>query len=302
MENSTLEDSYGAFLPRYLVSDVLCATLAFAGLLIQSFIVTVNVIDWLKRKSITGADQIITSIGISRIFYHTALLLALFSSFYVTKIPEVVFDLYNLIQNISAFASIWLSTLLSIFFCVKILTFHNVFFLRLKAIILEKITYLIIGSVLLSLGYSLVFFLALPMLLFSNDFSDSELQIIQFVYMFWNFFPVLTFFIASLFVIISLGFHMCRMNRRGNVTSSTDTFLRIMKFTIVSFLACATYITITMFQGHIFYLYIVTLNIFPALHSVLLIYVTTKLRNLFCRIVHSGTKQLFMYVTQGVAP
>nr|DBA25501.1 TPA: hypothetical protein GDO54_009881 [Pyxicephalus adspersus] len=294
MVNSTEETSY----EDYLSLIALGATLVFAGLPIQSFIVAVNVIDWLKRRSITGADQIITSIGISRIFSHTAVLLALFSSLYVTKIPEVVFALCYLTEYSSAIASIWLSTLLSIFFYVKISTFHNVFFLRLKTIISQRVTYLIIGSLLLFLGYTFIYNFALLINRFRNSTQDyisyyKQLEIISYVNILWFVSPLLIFFIVSLLLIILLGFHMRRMNNHGNMTSSTDTYLRIMRFTFLSFLVSAYYITLNVFQRYIlsftFVWVFITMNIFPVLHSVLLIYVAVKLRNHFFRIVYCIT-------------
>nr|DBA25509.1 TPA: hypothetical protein GDO54_009889 [Pyxicephalus adspersus] len=299
MANSIKEVSYGIILQEYLILFVLGVVTVLAGLLVQLFIVAVNVIDWLKRRSITGGDQIITSIGISRIFYHTAVLLALFSSFYSTKIPEIVFLLIDLTKNGSAIASLWLSTLLFIFFYFKISTFHNVFFLRLKAIISQRVTYLIIGSVLLSFGCTAVYHYTLPKSLFRNSTQDAisyyrQLRATSHIVSLLFVFPLLVFLITSLLLIILLGFHMSRMNNHGNMTSSTDTYHRIMKFTFLSFLICAVYIIIALVQKYVIFLnsiwLLVAMNIFPVLHSVLLIYVAMKLRNQFFRIVYCRTE------------
>nr|DBA25502.1 TPA: hypothetical protein GDO54_009882 [Pyxicephalus adspersus] len=305
MADSTEEASIRSHL-LFLTS--LCGTETLVGLLIQSFIVAVNVIDWLKQRSVGAADKIITFIGISRIFFHTAVLLYSISKLYNNRIPEIVITLSHFIRNISNLASIWLSTLLSVFFYVKISTFHNVFFLRLKSIILKRVTYLIIGSVLLSLGYTFFGYMILNVNYFrngtQNDYSYSRgRKMKMYVYIFCVSFPFLVLLIASFLLIILLGFHIRRMNNGGNVTSSTNTYHRIMKFTVLSFLSCALNDLVNLFQMFMQLLNIIwflaAINIFPILHSVLLIFVAMKLRNQFFRIVRCRTDRLFNRKTPG---
>nr|DBA25504.1 TPA: hypothetical protein GDO54_009884 [Pyxicephalus adspersus] len=308
MADSTEEAFYGIYL-LFLTSLYGLATLA--GFLVQSFIVAVNVIDWLKQKSIGAVDKMITFLGISRIFFHTAVLLYSISKLYNIRIPEIVITLNQFIMNISNLASIWLASLLSIFFYVKISTFHNAFFLHVKAIILKRVTYLIIGSVLLSLGYTFIYFMALPDNSFWNGTQDDisynrEKKILMYGNILCNSFPVLLFLIASLLQVILLVFHMRRMNNGGKVTSSTDTYHRIMKFTVLSFMVCAFYTLVNLFQMLIKLInlnwFLFTLSIFQALHSVLLIYVTMKLRNQFFRVVHCRTDRLFNRKALGPHP
>nr|DBA25505.1 TPA: hypothetical protein GDO54_009885 [Pyxicephalus adspersus] len=298
MANSTEEDYCETDLSKFLICISLGGTLALTGLLIQSFIVAGNFSDWLKRRSITSADQIITSIGISRIFYHTAFLLSLISMVCFPEIPEIVSTLTEFIGNSSTIANIWLSTLLSIFFYIKISTFHNAFLLCLKTFILERVTYLIVAFVLLSLIYTSLNYFVLPMHFFSNGTHNhslhyTEVTIILYVNILWIFFPFLVFFIVVLLLIILLCFHMRRMNNGGNVTGNTDTYHRIITFTILSSLVCAFYLLINIFQMYMeildmMWLYVIA-NIFPVVNSFLLIYVVMKLRNQFIVIVHCGT-------------
>nr|DBA25512.1 TPA: hypothetical protein GDO54_009892 [Pyxicephalus adspersus] len=241
MANST-EGYSRIILLQYLVRSARPGILILAGLMIQLFIVAVNITDWMKGKPMTEADKIITSLGVSRIFFHLSCLLGLFAVFSLSH-SLYVFLVSNIFIEFSAFSGLWLSTLLSVFKGSS--TFHNVFFLRLKAIISRRVTFLIIASVL--------------------------------------FFHPLHYFY----------FHMNRMNNHANALGSTDTYHRTMKFTVFSFLACALYATIYLFQvfkGFLDILWLCfLLNIFPVLHSVLLVYVVTKLRNQFFRIVLYGT-------------
>ncbi|XP_018425355.1 PREDICTED: taste receptor type 2 member 125-like [Nanorana parkeri] len=298
MANST-EEGYDLIdLTQYLIPFGCFVTFSLAGLLIQSFIVVVNVIDWMKGRSITGADQIITSIGISRIFLHTTYLMYIVLLFYFSRLPKLINILNDLTARTSAFADIWLSTLLSIFFYFKISTFHNILFLRLKAFISRRVVHLIIASVLMSVVYSSMYYVAVSMTYSTISTQNATLsyrqeEIISHVYTVWTVLPLLMTFVASLLLIILLGFHLRRMKIRGNVTSSTDAYLRTMKYTVVSFLGWAFYMlgnVSPINMGFLFSLWwFVLMTIFPVLHSVLLIYVSTKLRNHFLRIVRCGT-------------
>ncbi|KAM5164230.1 taste receptor type 2 member 125-like [Mantella aurantiaca] len=271
--------------------------ITLAGLVIQSFIVAVNGMDWLKGRSITDADKIISSIGISRIIFHTAyLLLHLLGKIYL-KIPKIIAVIISFTLQSSASSSVWLTTLLSIFFYFKISTFHNIFFRGLKAIISRRVLHLIFASVLFSVLHSSMFYFSMSSKTYKNSTQYyisyfREAQIISYLNIWWTALPLLIFFIASLLLIILLAFHMSRMNNHGNMTTSRDIYHRTMMFTVVSFLACGFYIVIFLFQMCMrldYSLFPVTINIFPVLHSALLIYVATKLRNQFFRVFHCGT-------------
>ncbi|KAM5164229.1 taste receptor type 2 member 64-like [Mantella aurantiaca] len=297
MANSTEEDKYGIIEELYLIIFAFPGII-LSGLVIQSFIVAVNVIDWLKGRSVTGADKIISSIGISRIIFHTAYLMSYVSKLSFSEIPLIISMMIDFTLQSSSFSSVWLSTLLSIFFYFKISTFHNIFFTGLKAIILRRVLHLIFASVLFSVLHSSMFYFTVPRMTFMNSTQYyisyyREAQIISYLYIWWTALPLIIFFISSLLLIILLGFHMSRMNNHGNMTSSTDTYQRTMKFTVVSFMTCTFNIIVLLFRAFTelinYFLLFVTINIFPVLHSALLIYVAKKLRHQFFRVFQCGT-------------
>nr|DBA25496.1 TPA: hypothetical protein GDO54_009876 [Pyxicephalus adspersus] len=274
--------------------------LILAGLLIQLFIVVVNVFSWMKRGSLKPGDQIITSLAITKVLYHTASLLEVFSRPYFGKLIVQYLILIKFTVQTLVISTIWLSTLLSIFFSFKISNFHNVFFLRLKAIISERVVYLIIASVVLTLGMSMT-----CLLLTFNIFSRNSTTGFLLNYdksnvcdIFWNIFPLYMYFFASIFLIISLSFHIWRMKHCGNAISSTDTYHRIIKFTAISFLVCAVQITLNLTKQYGFRFFgvfwmIFIWNMFPILHSMSLIYINTRLRDAFFKCVYCGSSCLF---------
>ncbi|XP_077341337.1 taste receptor type 2 member 116-like [Lithobates pipiens] len=295
MANSTREDYSEKYFIQYILPMACPGILILAGLVIQLFIVAVHVIDWLKGRPVTGADQIFTSFGILRILFHITSLLHCILVLYCFNFPKIfiIFTLYTMYS--SAFSNICLSTLHFIFIYFKISTVHSIFSLRLKAIISRRLIYLIIACVLLSSGYSLVFVLITPIMSFCNStqvyISDygKNINILSYSNSSLDIFPFLIVFVVSVLLIILLGNHISRMSSCGNGTSSTDVYHRTLKFIVVSVLIWAFVFIIGKVNEFLLLDPILSLfiaNIFPTLHSALFIYVSTKLRNQFFRIVH----------------
>nr|DBA25508.1 TPA: hypothetical protein GDO54_009888 [Pyxicephalus adspersus] len=237
------------------VSNTTVGIFILATISLQLFIVIVNVIDWLKGRSLTAADQIITSIGITRIIFSVCSPFYYFT-YYCTAELRVIFLVLNLVFGITSFfASIWLSSLLSILFCFKISTFRNVFFSRLKTILSQRVLFLIFASVLMAFGYTVMFCLVVTHKLFGSSgnydflFYNQNFQLIISMHILGNIFPIITCFASSVILIISLGFHIRQMKTHRNMLS--------------------------------------------VLHSISLIYVTTKLKNQFFRIIHGKMDCLF---------
>ncbi|XP_068135841.1 taste receptor type 2 member 50-like [Hyperolius riggenbachi] len=275
--------------------------LSLAGLFTGTFIVAVNVTDWLKQRTMTAANQIITSLGLSRIILHILSIIDLFFTV-CSEDPFETSSVLFFIYVTAVFSTVWLSVLLFFFFCFTISTFRSVFFLRLKTIISQRVTSLIIVFLLLSFGFPVMTFLMVPLLPCSGnsteDDSSCDRQTDQFLttlYAVWNFFPLLVFFISSILLVISLSSHVNRMKTRTNETSNTGTFYRTITFTVVSFLTFAFYITVAVaasFDLKATIPYFID-NIFPTLHSLTLIYVTTKLKNQFLQVICCKVECLF---------
>nr|DBA25507.1 TPA: hypothetical protein GDO54_009887 [Pyxicephalus adspersus] len=251
-----------------------------------------------------AADKIIISIGITRIICLLSYPLHFFSYICSAELHILSFMLTIITAIPAGFSSIWLSNLLSIFFCFKISNFHNAFFLHLKAIISQKVNYLIIASVVLSFGYTLTFILVQSNTFFKHlSYSDllydyENLQLIFSFNCLWNIFLFLTFFASLVLLFIFLSFHIRQMKNHGNGIRSTHIYYKMMIFTAVSFLICisCSIVNLTEWYGMklfgIAWMYILW-NIFPVLHSVSLIYVTAKLNKEFFRILNCGIDFLF---------
>ncbi|XP_063775266.1 taste receptor type 2 member 50-like [Pseudophryne corroboree] len=270
--------------------------------MINGFIVAVNVTDWMKQRPVTSTDQILTFLAVTRVFYHSACLLDIFLQ---TLFIEILIKYAVVIKCILAFSfysSIWLTNLLSVVFCLKICNFHNVFFLRLKIMILQRIVCLIIGSVLVSicssLSYILISIIEIPENSSNKTSNWGKNYSVIYVFLFWNAVPFLIFLISSYLLIFSLCHHMNRMRYDRAVTGQLDTYYKTITFSAVSFLTyafcCITHVTLWFHQGspdHLGARFI--LNVFPTLHSIYLIHVTARLKSHLFEIVQHVSKCLF---------
>ncbi|XP_069347155.1 taste receptor type 2 member 14 [Eulemur rufifrons] len=104
------------------------------GNLGNGFIALVNCVDWVKRRKVSLADQILTALAISR----TALLWLIFLSWYVSMFNPALFmsekfsRTLTVTWTVANHFSIWFATSLSIFYFLKIANFSNSIFLYLK--------------------------------------------------------------------------------------------------------------------------------------------------------------------------
>ncbi|XP_041492553.1 taste receptor type 2 member 125-like [Microtus oregoni] len=118
--------------------QVLSATMLnvefITGNLGNGFIVLVNIMDWVKRRKISSVDQILTALAISRItvLWSLYIVISIFSLYPDAEVTMTTVRLANLTWVISQHFSIWLATILSILYFLKIANFSNSIFLYLR--------------------------------------------------------------------------------------------------------------------------------------------------------------------------
>ncbi|XP_056388318.1 taste receptor type 2 member 9-like [Hyla sarda] len=105
------------------------------GLLGNLFILIVHLLDWCKTHDYNPSILIINSIALINIFYQGAITfnvvtVFMFLDFYVQV--WVVNPLVVIMSSL-AFSSLWCSTCLCFYYCIKIVNFQGSFFYKLKA-------------------------------------------------------------------------------------------------------------------------------------------------------------------------
>ncbi|XP_023409859.1 taste receptor type 2 member 13-like [Loxodonta africana] len=118
------------------------------GSLGNGFIVLTNCIDWTNRRKLSLVDQILTGLALSRIGLLWEILVNWFGSLYYSALlmrgPGLRMIAFAWI--ITNHFSIWLATILSIFYLLRIANFSSPFFLYLKWRVKKLILMILLGS------------------------------------------------------------------------------------------------------------------------------------------------------------
>ncbi|KAG9467931.1 hypothetical protein GDO78_014031 [Eleutherodactylus coqui] len=255
----------GEYSIQYLCLAFAVIFACILGLLIHSFIIAVNITDWMKGRPITTIDQILLYTLGSQEWYIN----------YVTS------------------CSLWLSTLLAVVFCLKISNFHNVLFVRVKTFVLHKV----VSHYFLSTLFSIlccnrvwskhILNSDLPFDSLKNASYNNPVSVAQSVYyMLGNILPFLFNCVSAITVLVSLCLNMTRVKSSGTLTTHLDTHCIAIKAIISCFISFSLQVFIYIYTMSRFFLidalsFYVILHFFPAVHSIYLISITDKLRNQF---------------------
>ncbi|XP_074051356.1 taste receptor type 2 member 134-like [Macrotis lagotis] len=113
----------------------------------NGFIIIVLGREWVQSWTLPPGDMILVSLGISRFFLQLAAILSNFFSYFSstgrTNYAAVFWNFANV-------ATFWFTTLLAIFYCVKISSFTNSIFLWMKWRISRYVPWLLLWSLLIS--------------------------------------------------------------------------------------------------------------------------------------------------------
>ena len=135
------------------------------GILGNGFIALVNCIDWVKRRKISSVDQLLTALAISRI---TMTWLVFLDGWISVLYPALYFTgkmlrLYLITWAVINHCNLWLTTILNMFYFLKIANFSNTIFLYLKfriknailVTLLVSLFFLVLNIVVMKINYDM---------------------------------------------------------------------------------------------------------------------------------------------------
>ncbi|XP_056419445.1 taste receptor type 2 member 7-like [Hyla sarda] len=274
-----------------------------AGLVIHSFIIVINVTDWLNGRSVTPVDWVVTSLGISRMCTQcAATMYMLLSSLFLKKLYAIQVIL-DVIDIFFAYTNIWLTSLLSIVFCLKISNLRTRLFLYLRRMIDQRTVHFIVGSVPLSLLNCLY-----PLLVAITEINkhetfnttmDNLLTDCAYINIFYShiigsIIPILFCPISSILLFTSLYRHITKMKMSGNLSINLETYYSAMTFVFFTFLYNSSYFTVHFVSFFFYFIHCLTLpwlyialDFLPVLHSSYLIYRISKLRSHMSKVLQN---------------
>ncbi|KAL8202804.1 UNVERIFIED_CONTAM: hypothetical protein K2H54_025739 [Gekko kuhli] len=148
--------------PSSLVTFYLAVT-GMAYLLVSmtnGFIIVVNLSDWSKGRGLMSNDKILSSLMLSNLCYSTSLTAEYFLSLILDEFYSVLYHLQRVFMTLdiaTSFLSFWFTAWLSVFYCVKIVSFKRPLLLKMKLQFPALVRWLLLGSTVASLGAALLF-------------------------------------------------------------------------------------------------------------------------------------------------
>ncbi|NXL81139.1 TR110 protein, partial [Leptocoma aspasia] len=281
---------------------------AFAGMLINAFLIFVLCIGWIKKKTLNSNEKILLLLGCCRFCY---LGISWVYSFlliihpYCFCVPVLLESLAG-IQSFFDSSNLWVSACLCVFYCIKIANFRNSFFIYLKVKIDRIVPWLMLGSVLLAFIFSiLVYHISNETHCKNCNYSsqgyylkhiiraDEHLLPFFFVIGFVFTTSLTAVVFSAVFLLFSLWRHKRNMQTNSMKNLSMDAHIKAMK-SILSFLVMYSinfiFFILTLIyarkrENHVAFLIFAFLYAFPGVHSLVLIFSNPKLEKALLRIL-----------------
>nr|XP_001081977.2 taste receptor type 2 member 50 [Macaca mulatta] len=289
----------------HIFFSVLILVLFVLGNFANGFIALVNFIDWVKRKKISLADQILTALAVSRV----GLLWALLLNWYLTELNPAFYSVELRITSYNAWVvtnhfSMWLAASLSIFYLLKIANFSNLSFLNLKRRVRSIILVILLGSLLFLVCHLLA--VNMDENMWTEEYERNMTGKMKLrnaahlsymtVTTLWSFIPFMLSLISFLMLIFSLCKHLKKMQLHGEGSRDPSTTVHIKALqTLISFLLlCAIFflfLIISVWSPRrlqnepVFMVCKAVGNIYLSFDSFVLIWRTKKLKHIFLLIL-----------------
>ncbi|XP_048191020.1 taste receptor type 2 member 14-like [Perognathus longimembris pacificus] len=203
----------------------------------NGFIALVNCLDWVKRRKISSVDYILTALAISRIglLWSVVLNLFIFVLYPARGTTENKQGITFFFWIVTNHFSIWLATILSLYYFLKVANFPNSIFHYLK----ERVKSILLGTLFLSILSLCLNFLLINATLdeskrnssyeyISRNFTDFLLTFTVYLSM-----PYIVSLVTFLLLIFSLWKHHQTMYHHGHGDRDASTIAHVRALQMV---------------------------------------------------------------------
>nr|ALG92808.1 taste receptor type 2 member 18 [Nannospalax galili]ALG92824.1 taste receptor type 2 member 18 [Nannospalax galili]ALG92830.1 taste receptor type 2 member 18 [Nannospalax galili]ALG92832.1 taste receptor type 2 member 18 [Nannospalax galili]ALG92834.1 taste receptor type 2 member 18 [Nannospalax galili] len=285
----------------------------FIGITVNGFLIIVNCYDLVKSRKILLLQILLICTGLSRFGLQMMLMTqSFFSVFfpfaYETNIygPKMMF-LWMFFSSVG----LWFATCLSVFYCLKVSNFTQHWFLWLKFRISKCIFWLLLGSLLASVGTATVCIkVGLPLIEDSyvlrnpavnvskvNLLKNDELLLVNLTLVL----PLSVFVMCTSMLCISLYKHKYQVQNRLHEFSNarTEAHMNALKMVTTFFCFFISYFAAFManmtfripYRSHRFFVVKEVMAAYPAGHSIIIILSNSKLKDSFRTMICLMKKQ-----------
>ncbi|KAM7245007.1 hypothetical protein CapIbe_003533 [Capra ibex] len=230
---------------------VLTAIQFILGMLGNGFIGWVNGSSWFKSKRISLHDFIITNLAVSRIVLLWILLIDGVLLVVSPKLHDegIIMQIIDVFWTFTNHLSVWLTTCVSVFYCLKVASFSHPMFLWLKWRVSRVVVWMLLSTLLLSCcsAISLIREFKIYSVLGGIDRTgnmtelfrrkEKEYKLIHVLGTLWDLPPLVASLISYFLLILSLGRHVRQMHQDcgSSRDPSTEAHRRAIRV-ILSFL------------------------------------------------------------------
>ncbi|XP_054662539.1 taste receptor type 2 member 40-like [Grus americana] len=284
---------------------------SMAGLLGNRTILALSSTSCIRSKILSSYDMIMIFLSLSRFFLQSWMMLDLFLSLFckTSYYEENLFVIFKTVFMFLNYSSLWFAAWLSVFYCTKVASFTQSFFIWLKQRISSLMPWMLITSSLFSFATSLPF--AWDIYNVRNNFTapltmtnSSERRVtikasLFFLILLCNAgitLPLTLFVVSSILLIRSLWVHTRQMqnNATGFRDPSLEAHISAIKSVFSFVILYVTYfISLVLTLANFFLplsigeaICIAVMAACPAGHSMVLIWSNPKFRELPARILH----------------
>ncbi|XP_027765395.1 taste receptor type 2 member 40-like [Empidonax traillii] len=281
---------------------------AFAGMWINAFIVSVICMTWVRKKTLNSNEKILLLLGFSRFWCLCISWVYFFLSVIYPHSLHVhpIFQLRKSTENFLDCSNFCVSACLCVFYCIKIATFRNSFFIYLKVKVDRMVPWLLLGSVFFSLVIGAAVYnvadKALCKILnvtcqecIGKARIRREEHFLPFCFIIGFGFatPFTVVIFSALLLLFSLWRHKRNMQTHSMKDLSVDAHIKAMKcilsfFIIYSMNFVFFVLTLTSAikrQNHLKFLFYVFQNAFPSFHSLIVIFSNPNLKKTLLKIL-----------------
>ncbi|XP_009978102.1 PREDICTED: taste receptor type 2 member 8-like [Tauraco erythrolophus] len=292
--------------PLLIISISIVAIEVVVGVIGNGFITAVNIVNWIKRKTISSADMILIFLSTSRFILQVTILMHIHSLYFADEFKLAsVYKAFGAVWMFVNHASLWFSACLYVLYCVKIINVTQWLLLQIKLRIAGMVPWLLLGSLVISSMTSLPLLWIAPSTYLCSSTGncrenstahithwDSSYLYLLLLYFVGCFFPLVLSMVTSALLITSLWKHTKKMQCYVDTFRDPliDVHLTAVK-SIISFLI----LYLSSFAAQILLMLstsqskddvkvavsLVLAGAYPSMHSIVLIIVNSKLKSAF---------------------
>ncbi|KAM3936736.1 taste receptor type 2 member 40-like [Leptodactylus fuscus] len=139
-----------------LTSMAILGLTTILGTFTNCVIVSVNLVEKVKGKSLGSSDLILVTLGLSNITFQFVMVANDFLSLLRSDLyySDEVYATFNALLFLPIYASFWFTVCLCVYYCLQIVIFTNPFLIRLKAEIPKLVPCFLVTTVLISVVIS----------------------------------------------------------------------------------------------------------------------------------------------------